>query len=140
MMSMNKAFLTKTSVLLIAAGLAMNLHGQSGYIGDITRFNGGIQPPTPITITGFSGEVAHVLNFDLTVMGFTNVPAGSAQYTLSGNNNPNVQGQLSFGKNILFSKAYSGPNIRAQAHRLSDDVVLKLTSINGIAETKVGFK
>src|SRR3984957_2784717 len=139
MMSMNKAFLTKTSVLLIAAGLAMNLHGQSGYIGDITRFNGGIQPPTPITITGFSGEVAHVLNFDLTVMGFTNVPAG-ANYILSGNNNPNVQGQLSFGKTIKFSKAYSGPNIRAQAHRLSDDVVLAITSANGIAETKVAFK
>lgn len=97
-------------------------------------------PPTPITITGFSGEVAHALNFDLTVMGFTNVPAGSAQYTLSGNNNPNVQGQLSFAKSVLFSKVYSGPSVRAQAHRLADDVVLKVTGVNGIAETKIAFK
>ncbi len=104
--------------------------------GDMT----GYTPPTPITITGFSGEVAQALNFDLTVMGFTNVPAGSAQYTLSGANTPNVQGQLSFSKSVLLSKAYSGPNIRAQAHRLADDVVLKLTGVNGIAETKIAFK
>lgn len=97
-------------------------------------------PPTPIAITGFSGEVAHVLNFDLTVMGFTNVPAASAQYVLSGNNTGNVQGQLSYGKNVLFSKIYSGASARGQAHRLADDVVLKITGVNGIAETKIAYK
>jgi TolB protein len=100
----------------------------------------GYTPPTPIAITGFSGEVAHVLNFDLTVMGFTNVPAASAQYVLSGENNPNVRGQLNYGKNVRFSKIYSGTSVRAQAHRLADDVVLSISGVNGIAETKIAYK
>lgn len=100
----------------------------------------GVTPPTPIAISGFSGEVAHALAFDLAVMGFIQVPPDSAKYSLSGNNNGGVQGQLSFGKNVLFSKAYNGGNERAQAHRLADDVVLKLTGVNGIAETKIAFK
>src|ERR1700722_7090090 len=58
----------------------------------------GLTPPTPIAITGFSGEVANVLKFDLTVMGFTNIPPDSAHYLLQGKNNGNVEGQLSFGK------------------------------------------
>lgn len=100
----------------------------------------GLTPPTPIAITGFSGEVESILKFDLTVMGFTNVATSAAQYVLSGSNNGNVQGQLSFGKSVLFSKAYSGSSTRGQAHRLADDVVSKITGVNGIAETKVAFK
>ncbi|EEF59643.1 PD40 domain-containing protein [Pedosphaera parvula] len=101
----------------------------------------GITPPTPIVISGFSDEVAHVLNYDLTVMGFTNVPSGTPNVpVVSGSNNGNVQGQLSYGKTVLFSKAYSGASTRSQAHRLADDVVLKLTSVNGIASTRIAFK
>ena len=100
----------------------------------------GLTPPTPISVTGFTGEVAHVLSFDLTVMGFIEVSPDSAKYALSGNNNGSVTGQLSFGKNVLLSKVYSGGTARAQAHRLADEVVLKLTGANGIAETKIAFK
>lgn len=73
-------------------------------------------------------------------MGFTNIPPDSVHYLLQGKNNGNVEGQLSFGKSVLFSKAYSGASVRGQAHRLADDVVLKITGMNGIAETKVAFK
>jgi TolB protein len=119
-------------------------------------------PPTPITISGFSGEVASVLKFDLTVMGFISVPAGSANYELSGNNAGNVTGQLdlvgdasqsraggaintSGPRSVLFSRSYQGGSLRAQAHRLADDVVLKITGVNGIAEvngqiSKIAFK
>lgn len=118
----------------------------------------GLTPPTPISITGFTGEVDAALKFDLTVMGFTNVPPGSARYLLSGSNSGGeVRGVLSLGGDyakshngstvradssgsVLFSKVYNGANIRAQAHRLSDDVVLKLTGVNGIAETRIAFK
>ncbi len=114
--------------------------------------------PIPICISGFSGEVASVLKFDLAVMGFIDVPLDAAQYILSGSNNGNVQGQLSLGrtvsksnaggtitgevspKSVLFSKSYSGASIRAQAHRLADDIVLKITGVNGIAETRIAFK
>jgi TolB protein len=111
-------------------------------------------PPTPIAITGFTGEVASVLKFDLTVMGFISVPSGSANYELSGNNEGSVTGQLSLSggqagasgpKSILFSRSYVGGSQRAQAHRLADDVVLKITGVNGIAEmngqiSKITFK
>ncbi len=100
----------------------------------------GTTKPTPIAVSGFSGEVAGVLKFDLTVMGFIDVAPEAAQYVLSGSNNGNVQGQLNYGKSPLFSKAYSGAPLRTQAHRLADDVVLKITGVNGIAETRIAFK
>jgi TolB protein len=139
---MSQNLFTKKWMMGMAAGLAAATLCAADQAPIIIQKPGDMSftPPTPITITGFSGEVAQALNFDLTVMGFTNVPAGSAQFTLSGANNPNVQGQLSAGKNVLLSRAYTGPNIRAQAHRLADEVVLKLTSVNGIAETKIAFK
>ncbi|HZV33453.1 MAG TPA: hypothetical protein VFB72_02675, partial [Verrucomicrobiae bacterium] len=106
-------------------------------VRDITLYT----PPTPIAVTGFSGEVARALNFDLTVMGFIEVSPSSAQYELKGSNNGNVQGELvASGRNVLFSKSYSGGSLRAQTHRLADDVVMRLTGVNGIAETKIAFK
>jgi TolB protein len=138
---MNKKYFTTIAALLILTGLFINTSPAEEIIRipKPADFLGGI-PPTPIAITGFSGEVANALKFDLTVMGFTNVPADKASFVLSGSNNGNVQGQLNSGKTVLFSKAYSGASIRAQAHRLADDVVFKLTGVNGIAETKIGFK
>jgi TolB protein len=100
----------------------------------------GLTPPTPIAISGFSPEVENILRFDLTVMGFTNVPPDSVHYLLQGTQGANVQGQLSFGKSVIFSKVYNGASTRAQAHRLADDVVLKVTGLNGIAETRIAFK
>jgi len=104
----------------------------------------GLTPPTPIAITGFPEETARILRFDLTVMGFTNVSPEAADIELSGSTSGNVQGQLSRGKagarTVLFSRAYSGPSLRGQAHRLSDDTVMQLTGINGIAETRIAFK
>ncbi len=109
-------------------------------------------PPTPITITGFTGDVATVLKFDLAVMGFSNAPAGSANYELSGSDTANVVGQLNLlgggttgSKSVLFSRSYQGGSMRAQAHRLADDVVFKITGVNGIAEangqiSKIAFK
>ncbi len=105
----------------------------------------GLTPPTPIAITGFTGDVDAALKFDLTVMGFTNVPPDAARYVLSGGNGSGeVHGQLALGgagkSSSLFNKSYRGGDMRAQAHRLTDDVVLKLTGVNGIAETRIAFK
>ena len=146
----------KISILLMTLVLAANgLFAQEAI--EISKEAGflGLTPPTPIAIMGFSGEVDAVLKFDLTVMGFTNVPPEAAKYVLSGSNaGESVQGQLSLAdtakshegnsirgaRQVLFSKQYSGSSLRRQAHRLADDVVLKLTGINGIAETKIAFK
>jgi TolB protein len=144
---MNRKLITFLAALL----LAVTVRGQQAI--EITKPANflGLTPPTPIAIVGFSGEVASVLNFDLAVMGFINVPADSANFVLSGSNaGDTVQGQLSFSaasktnhgtavqgnanRTVLFSKRYEGGSIRAQAHKLADDVVLKITGVNGIAE------
>ena len=108
-------------------------------------------PPTPIAIVGFTGEVASVLKFDLSVMGFLPVAEGSANYVLSGSNEGVVHGMLSLvgdpskfragdvisataGRTVKFNKEYRGGSLRVQAHVLADDVVLSITGVNGIAE------
>lgn len=96
----------------------------------------------PISISGFSGEVATVLKFDLEVMGCKIVDPASASYSLEGSNNGNVQGRLFIAKtkNQLLGKAYSGGTLRSQAHALADDVIFALTGVKGIAQTKIAFK
>ncbi|MDB6020408.1 MAG: domain protein beta Propeller [Pedosphaera sp.] len=137
---MNKPFWMKFLAVPLAVGLCAFVANAQDDTIHITKPVDLDSPPTPIAISGFSGEVARALNFDLTVMGFVEVPPDSAKYALTGNNNGSVQGQLSLGKNVLFSKIYNGGSSRAQAHRLADDVVMKLTGVNGIAETKIAFK
>ncbi|HEX3799527.1 MAG TPA: hypothetical protein VH413_12580 [Verrucomicrobiae bacterium] len=137
---MNKLFGKKISIALLAIALGFARLWAEDIIVQKENDFAGLTPPVPIAVMGFTGAVAKALNFDLTVMGFKEVPAESAQYVLSGNNNGQVQGQLSSGKNVLLSKIYSGGSERVQAHRLADDVVLKLTGVNGIASTKIAFK
>jgi len=125
------------SFLLLSASVA---RAQDGMI-DVSRLHEpGLTPPIPIAITGFSPEVERTLNFDLTVMGFKQVPPNAASYQLIGKPSANVEGELSFGKNILLTKAYTGGNEHSQAHHLANDVVLKITGINGIAGTRIAFK
>jgi TolB protein len=110
-------------------------------------------PPTPITITGFTGEVLTVLKFDLSVMGFLPVPEGSANYVLSGSNEGDVRAMLSLvgdlskfrngdtltattAHTVKFNKQYHGDSLRLQAHVLADDVVFSITGVAGIAEKK----
>lgn len=119
-------------------------------------FTPGSTPPIKVNISGFTGEVNDVLNFDLYVMGFINVPADQAQFLIAGSNHANVQGTVSDKAVISVSaggssasrpagylrlnKAYSGGSLRRQAHAFADDIALALTGTKGIAQTKVAFK
>ncbi|MEY4386719.1 MAG: hypothetical protein RLY20_2002 [Verrucomicrobiota bacterium] len=116
----------------------------------------GSTPPIKVNISGFTGEVNEVLNFDLYVMGFINVPADQAQFLISGSNNGSVQGtvtdravaSVSTGAGNVnrvtgytrLNKAYTGGSLRRQAHAFADDIVLTLTGTKGIAQTKIAFK
>ena len=102
----------------------------------------GLTPPIKVNLSGFSGEVNDVLNFDLFVMGFANVPADQAQFLITGSNNSNVQGVATdrFNKQVRLNKAYSGGSLRRQAHAFADDLALTLSGSKGIAQTKVAFK
>jgi len=98
--------------------------------------------PIPVSMSGFSGEVAQVLQFDLYVMGFTFTGPEAAQYLISGSNNGNVQGRLTdpHNQSTKLSKAYSGASARHQAHAFADDIVFAITGKKGIAGTMIAFK
>ncbi len=108
---------------------------------DIEKAAGG-RAPIPIALSGYAGEVDAVLRFDLYVAGFKLAAADQAQYDLRGSSDGSVKGQLvdRISQSTLFARAYSSRTLRAQAHKLSDDVVLAVTGKAGVAQTKIAYK
>jgi len=102
----------------------------------------GNTPPIPVSLDGFSGEVASVLKFDLYVQGFSFVTPDAAQYQISGSNDGNVSGNVSdkFAKKVILSRSYNGASLRRQAHAFADDIVFAITGKKGIGQTKIAFK
>jgi TolB protein len=98
--------------------------------------------PVPVSLDGFSGEVADVLKFDLYVQGFSFVTPDAAQYQISGSNDGNVVGRVAdkFARSTLLSRSYTGASLRRQAHAFADDIVFAITGKKGIGQTKIAFK
>ena len=102
----------------------------------------GTYPPIPVSLEGFTGEVAEALKFDLYVQGFSFVAPEAAQYQISGTGTGSVQGRVMdrIAKSTLLSRSYTGTSLRRQAHAFADDIVQAITHKNGIALTKIAFK
>src|SRR6185436_17749510 len=137
---MKKNILTKTWILM--AGFLGFTHLALSQ-NDITIRRDvvpGNTPPIWVSMSGFTGEAAQVLQFDLYVQGFNFTNADAAQYLISGSNSGNLQGSVTdrFNKSSLVSKAYSGASMRRQAHAFADDFVQALGR-KGIALTKIAF-
>jgi TolB protein len=100
------------------------------------------QKPIPVSLEGFTGEVADVLKFDLYVQGFSFVTPDTAQYQISGSNTGNVTGSLTdrLAKKVLLSNSYPGSTTRRQAHAFANDIVFAVTGKKGIGLTKIAFK
>ena len=100
------------------------------------------QKPILISISGFTGEGAEVLKFDLYVQGFNFVSPDAAQYAISGSDAGAVSGTLTdkYAKRVIFSKNYTGASVRRQAHALADDIVEAVTSKKGIGQSQIAFK
>jgi len=131
-------YLKQTLVFGSILALSGTALGQIDITKDIIPGN---TKPIWVNLSGFTGEAAQVLQFDLYVQGFNFTNAHGAQYLLSGSNNGNLQARATdnINKQTLVSKAYSGATLRRQVHAFADDF---LTSINrkGIALTKIAFK
>ena len=98
--------------------------------------------PIYVSMSGFTGEAAQVLQFDLYVQGFAFTNAAAAQYLISGSNDGNLQGKVTDPHNkstLVPLKSYSGVALRRQAHAFADDFVQALGR-KPIALTKVAFK
>ena len=98
--------------------------------------------PIPVSLDGFSGEVADVLKFDLYVQGFSFVAPDAAQYQISGSAGANVTGSVTdkVAKRVLLSNSYTGTNLRRQAHAFANDIVFAITGKKGIGLTQIAFK
>jgi TolB protein len=98
--------------------------------------------PIPVSLDGFSGEVADVLKFDLYVQGFSFVAPDAAQYQISGSAGGNVTGSVTdkLAKKVILSNSYNGTNVRRQAHAFANDIVFAITGKKGIGQTKIAFK
>jgi TolB protein len=98
----------------------------------------------PIALSGYTGEAAAVLKFDLEVAGFVVSTADAADFILAGKNDGGqVEGRLQNAntKATLLAKAYTGETTRSQAHALADEVVqAAIPGQLGIARTKIVFK
>src|SRR6476469_5581486 len=92
---------------------------------------------TPISVSGYSGEVDSVLRFDLSVAGFKFVSTDQANYHLTGSNSGQVEGRLNDGAKSILAKAYTGGTPRSQAHALADDIVQAVFGVPGISRTKL---
>ncbi len=128
--------------VLIAALATHALRGQNEII--ITReapVLGGSKP-IPVSLEGFTGEVADVLKFDLYVQGFSFVAPEAAQYQISGSAAGNLQGRLvdRIAKSTLLSRSYTGAAVRRQAHAFADEIVQAITHKPGIGQTKIACK
>ena len=135
--------LIKPCLPILLAVLAVNFARGQNEINIQQEINVlGQTKPIPVSLDGFSGEVADVLKFDLYVQGFTFVSPDAAQYQISGSNGGNVQGRVvdRFSKNALLSRSYTGATLRRQAHAFADDIVQAITGKKGIAQTKIAFK
>ena len=107
---------------------------------DVTRYRDGSQA-IPISLSGFTGEVASALRFDLEVAGCAVVSAEQAQVLVHGSQGARFEGFVSDRqKNYLLAKAYNGASQRKLAHAFADDVIFALTQTRGIAQSRVAFK
>ena len=101
----------------------------------------GKEKPIQVSISGFSGEALEVIQFDLSVQGFTFTTPEAAQYLLSGSVNGNLTGRAQdrINQSYLVNRSYTGGTVRGQAHTFVNDFLAKLGR-KGIGGTKIAFK
>ena len=128
--------------LALALGINWVSLAQETDIGVIGRdYSPGKEKPIPVSLSGISGEAAEVIQFDLTVQGFTFTTSEAAQYLLSGSANGNLTGRAQdrINQSYLVNRSYTGGTLRTQAHTFVNDFLAKLGR-KGIGGTKIAFK
>lgn len=137
----NKSLLK--SILLTSAVMAFSFCAMAQSEVDVTKhtMKPAVEPPTWVSLSGFTGEADSVIRYDLYVQGFNFTNAESAQYVITGSSSGNLQGRVTdpHNKSTILSKAYSGASIRRQAHLFVDELMTALGR-KGISQTKIAFK
>src|ERR1700743_170520 len=101
----------KKRILFSGLLLGISLSALAGQEANVVKTTSpGAEPPILVSLSGFTGEAAYALRFDLYVQGFNFTNADNAQYIITGSNNGNFQGRVTdrYNKSALVAKAYSG--------------------------------
>ncbi len=136
--------LTRLKQLLLATSLLdIGCAAQAQSDIEITSFvTPGNTKPIPVSLSGFTGEGAEVIQYDLYVQGFSFTAPDAAQFLISGGNNGNLTGRATdrFNKSVLVNKSYTGASLRRQAHAFVEDF-LGAIGRKGVDPTKkIAFK
>ncbi len=130
-------------ILVTAALLGISFSVTAQNEVDVTKrtMKPGAEPPTWVSMSGFTGEVESLMRFDLYVQGFNFTNSDAAQYVIVGSNSGNVQGRITdrYSKNTLLSKGYSGGSTVEQVHMFVDEFMTALQR-TPIARTKIAYK
>jgi TolB protein len=127
-------------LLVVTLGLAICSNAPAQI--DITKTTRpGEEKPIWVSLSGFTGEAAEVIRFDLYVQGFNFTNAEAAQFLISGSNNGNLTGRVTdrFNNSTKLNKSYSGAALRRQAHAFVDDFLQSIER-KGIGQTRIAYK
>ncbi len=136
-----KLFIKRLLTFTAASGLCFCAWAQDqGFV--IKKGGGpGAEPPTWVSLSGFTGEADSIIRFDLYVQGFNFTNSDNAQYQIVGSNNGNFQGRVTdrISKETKISRAYTGLSVVEQVHQFVDEFTTSIQRA-GIARTKIAFK
>jgi TolB protein len=136
----------KTIFTLLTVGLALaatsSLHGAEEVNIEKRIDVLGQTKPILVSLSGFSGEGAEVLKFDLYVQGFNFVSPSEAQYQINGSDAGNISGSVTdtIARTAILSRSYNGASLRRQAHAFADEIVETILHKKGIGQTKIAYK
>jgi TolB protein len=128
--------------LLCFASILTSVSSVTAAPDDVIEIHKAATHLVPISISGFDGEVASVLEFDLSVLGMEVTAPDKAEYQISGSQNGRVEGSLKAAgtDHPLWAKAYNGGNLRAQAHGFANDIVKEIRGTAPIFQTRIAFR
>lgn len=116
-------------------------------LGPIVKKTGpwrpGLEEPVLVSLSGFTGDVASTIQFDLYVQGFKFVPPAEAEFQIIGSNAGAVEGRVKarvVDELLLGPKRYVGGDLRRQAHTFTDEIVMAVRGEAGIANTRIACK
>lgn len=138
---MKHRHIISSTILLLLAGLSRPAHAQTELTVSRDIDVPGRTKPIWVSMSGFTGEAAEVLKYDLYVQGFNFTNAENAQYLISGSNDKNLEGRVTYphSTKTLVAKAFRDAPMRRQAHAFGDAFVEALGR-KGIGLTHIAFK
>jgi TolB protein len=132
----------KTQFKRILAAILLGACAMPAIADDVIKIVKPANQLIRVAVSGFSGEVESVLDFDLSVLGMEITTPDKAEYLVGGHGDGRVEGSLTpaGSDRALWMRAYAGGTIRSQAHALANDIVKEIRQTPPIFLGKIVFR